>query len=89
MENRRIGMGPIPPVPEDYLTEQQLTKLDILKKFGWILVCIRRPENEESTIVLRHKQDHSIGIMKEDGTLTISEETKIRGGKLETDNFYT
>ncbi|MCU7864147.1 MAG: hypothetical protein KZQ92_09240 [Candidatus Thiodiazotropha sp. (ex Lucinoma borealis)] len=43
MENRRIGMGPIPPVPKDYLTEQQVTKLAILKKFGWILVCIRRP----------------------------------------------
>lgn len=32
MENRRIGMGPIPPVPKDYLTEQQVTKLAILKK---------------------------------------------------------
>ena len=75
---KRFGMGPIPKAPEYYLNELQVNGMPILKKFGWVLVCIRRPSVDEVTTILRNKRENAVGILGEDGILRVSESLRIR-----------
>jgi hypothetical protein len=75
---KRLGMGPVPKAPENYLNAQQVNGMSILRKFGWKLVCIRRPSIHEITTVFHNRQEGSVGILGEDGILRISDSLKIR-----------
>ena len=80
MTDQRNRMGPIPTDPENHITEQQVNGLMILKKFGWKLVCVRRPQTpiDASTTILRNKQEGAVGILEPNGILKISDSLKIR-----------
>lgn len=75
---KRWGMGPIPNAPENYLNERQVNGMPILRKFGWKLVCIRRPSVSEITTVFHNSHEGSVGILGEDGILRISDTLRIR-----------
>jgi hypothetical protein len=75
---KRVGMGPVPTEPEMYINEKQVAGMSILKKFGWNLVCIRRPNFSPPLTVLKNSQEKSIGILDKDGILKLSPELKIR-----------
>lgn len=75
---KRFGMGPVPKAPECYLNELQVNGMTILRKFGWKLVCIRRPSINEVTTVFLNRQEGSVGILGRDGILRISENLRIR-----------
>ncbi len=75
---KRFGMGPVPNAPEYYLNEQQVNGMSILRKFGWKLVCIRRPSIDEVTTIFHNKQEGSVGVLGQDGILRISSNLKIR-----------
>jgi hypothetical protein len=83
MSDKRNRMGPIPADPENHITEQQVNGLMILKKFGWKLVCVRRPKNpiETSTTILRNKQEGAVGVLESNGILKISDSLQIRKRK--------
>jgi hypothetical protein len=75
---KRVGMGPVPTSPEMYINEKQVEGMSILKKFGWKLVCIRRPDLGQALTVLKNSQEKSVGVLDEDGILKLSPELKIR-----------
>ena len=79
MEEKRIGLGPIPSEPEHYLNAQQVHGLTILRIFGWKLVCIRRAVDSSNTTILRNKRENALGILGDDGILRLSSQIKIRG----------
>ncbi|MES9970766.1 MAG: hypothetical protein ABW092_12100 [Candidatus Thiodiazotropha sp.] len=78
MENRRIGEGPIPPIPELYINKQQVHCLSILRKFGWKLVCIRRSDDINPSVILKNRAEGALGILETDGTLRIRIDLEIR-----------
>ena len=75
---KRLGLGPIPTSPEMYINEKQVDGMSILKKFGWRLVCIRRPLLGDALTLLKNSHDKTVGILGEDGILRIHPEIKIR-----------
>ncbi|MCU7919477.1 MAG: hypothetical protein KZQ88_18070 [Candidatus Thiodiazotropha sp. (ex Dulcina madagascariensis)] len=75
---KRLGMGPIPTSPEMYINEKQVDGMSILKKFGWKLVCIRRPQIGGVSTLLKHSHERGIGVLGVDGVLRIHPEIKIR-----------
>ena len=75
---KRFGMGPVPNSPEFYVNEQQVTGMSILRKFGWKLVCIRRPSFDEVMPIFRNSHENAVGILGADGILRISHDLRIR-----------
>jgi hypothetical protein len=75
---KRFGMGPIPKAPENYLNETQVNGMPILRKFGWKLVCIRRPSIDEIYTIFQNRQEGSVGVLGEDGILRISDSLQLR-----------
>lgn len=76
--DKRFGMGPVPTSPQYYLNETQVNGMSILRKFGWKLVCIRRPSVNEITTIFKNSQENSVGILGEDGILRVSCNLRIR-----------
>jgi hypothetical protein len=75
---KRVGLSPVPALPEMYINEQQVNGMSILMKFGWRLVCIRRLHMGSALTLLKHIQDHTVGVLGEDGILRLEPEIKIR-----------
>ncbi|MBT2969973.1 MAG: hypothetical protein KME56_13830 [Candidatus Thiodiazotropha sp. (ex Ctena orbiculata)] len=75
---QRIGMGPIPTEPKYYLNREQVNGLAVLRKFGWRIVCIRRPSLFETTTIMLHKNSNKLGVLGIDGILRITDNIKIR-----------
>jgi len=75
---KRFNMGPVPTRPEFYINETQVSGLSVLRKFGWKLVCIRRPSPDDVTTILRNNHENSVGVLGEDGVLRISRNLKVR-----------
>ena len=75
---KRFGMGPVPTSPECYVNEKQVDGMSILRKFGWKLVCIRRPSIDEITAIFKNSQENAVGILGEDGILRVSNDLRIR-----------
>jgi hypothetical protein len=83
--DKRIGMGPIPAKPKSYLKKEQVNGLTVLRKFGWRIVCIRRPSAVKTTTILIHKVTNKLGILGSDGILRLTDNIKIRAqGKPQT-----
>ncbi|MES9992643.1 MAG: hypothetical protein ABW098_11850 [Candidatus Thiodiazotropha sp.] len=78
MTNRRTGEGPIPSIPELYINEQQVHGLAILRKFGWKLVCIRRSDQLNPSVILKNRAEGVLAILQADGILRISQDLEIR-----------
>jgi hypothetical protein len=76
--DKRMGLGPIPTSPERYINEKQVDGLSILKKFGWKLICIRRPSGGISETLMKNGHEKSVGILGEDGILRINPDIQIR-----------
>jgi hypothetical protein len=76
--DKRLGLGPIPPSPEQFINEIQVDGLSILKKFGWKLICIRRPSGGTCETLVKNGHDKSVGILGEDGILRINPNIQIR-----------
>jgi hypothetical protein len=79
---KRFGMGPVPKTPKYYLNERQVNVMSILRKFGWKLVCIRRPSLDEITTIFHNRQEGSVGILGQDGILRINDSLKIRKARI-------
>ncbi|MES9972321.1 MAG: hypothetical protein ABW092_20000 [Candidatus Thiodiazotropha sp.] len=77
-DDKRLGKGPIPNSPERYINEKQVDGLSILKKFGWKLICIRRPSGGDCTTLMKNRQAQEVGILGEDGILRVNPEIQIR-----------
>jgi hypothetical protein len=75
---KRFGMGPVPTSPEFYVNEQQVNGMTILRKFGWKLVCIRRPSLEEIMPIFKNSHENAVGILGTDGILRICSDVRIR-----------
>jgi hypothetical protein len=76
--DKRLGKGPIPHSPERYINEKQVDGLSILKKFGWKLICIRRPSDGSITTVMKNGQAKEVGVLGEDGILRVNTDIQIR-----------
>lgn len=76
---KRFNMGPVPSCPEIYVNKTQVCGMSVLRKFGWKLVCIRRPSVDNVTTILRNSLENSLGVLGEDGILRISKNLKVRG----------
>ncbi|MCU7814896.1 MAG: hypothetical protein KZQ89_04750 [Candidatus Thiodiazotropha sp. (ex Lucinoma kastoroae)] len=77
-DDKRLGLGPIPISPENYINEKQVDGMTILKKFGWKLVCVRRPTIGEAITLLKNSHEQSVGVLGEDGILRIQPDIRIR-----------
>jgi hypothetical protein len=76
--DKRKGMGPIPSEPESYLKREQVNGLAVLRKFGWRIVCIRRPTRYHTTTILINKETRKLGVLGRDGILRLTDNIKIR-----------
>jgi hypothetical protein len=76
--DKRKGMGPIPSEPESYLKREQVNGLAVLRKFGWRIVCIRRPKKCITTTILINNETKKLGVLGSDGILRLTENIKIR-----------
>jgi hypothetical protein len=79
--DKRAGLGPIPSSPERYINEKQVDGLSILKKFGWKLICIRRPSEGTCETLMKNGHDKTVGILGQDGILRIDPDIQIRQSK--------
>jgi hypothetical protein len=71
-------MGPIPSDPSSYLKREQVNGLAVLRKFGWRIVCVRRPTVIDTTTILFNKHTKKLGILGSDGILRLTNNIKIR-----------
>ncbi|MEW8027353.1 MAG: hypothetical protein AB2809_05990 [Candidatus Thiodiazotropha sp.] len=71
-------MGPIPSEPKYYLKKEQVNGLAVLRKFGWRIVCIRRPSVFDTTTILFNKHTNKLGVLGSDGILRLTNNIKIR-----------
>lgn len=85
---KRFGMEPIPKAPEYYINKRQINGIPILEKFGWKLVCIRRPSLTEIIPILCNRDEGLVGILGEDGILRISDTLKIRRSTSRAATFH-
>lgn len=76
--DKRLGMGPIPEAPEAFINERQVNGMPILRKFGWKLLCVRRPSLQEATTILCNSREGLVGILGKDGILRVNDSLKIR-----------
>jgi hypothetical protein len=76
--DKRKGMGPIPSEPESYLRREQVNGLAVLRKFGWRIVCVRRPSKLVTTTILINNKTKKLGILGSDGILRLTDNIKIR-----------
>lgn len=81
--DKRIGMGPIPSEPKYYLKKEQVNGLAVLRKFGWRIVCIRRPSVFDTTTILSNKHTNKLGVLGSDGILQLTNNIKIRDNSKE------
>ncbi|MET0005295.1 MAG: hypothetical protein DBP02_12760 [gamma proteobacterium symbiont of Ctena orbiculata] len=81
--DKRIGMGPIPSEPKYYLKKEQVNGLAVLRKFGWRIVCIRRPSVFDTTTILLNKHTNKLGVLGSDGILRLTNNIKIRDNSKE------
>lgn len=78
MDDKRKGVPPIPEHVKEYLNEAQLGELHKIEGFGWHLMFIRRPLFMEKVAVVVNPEGNSIGILEEDGRLTLEPDIKLR-----------
>jgi hypothetical protein len=76
--DKRAGLGPIPSSPERYINEKQVDGLSILRKFGWKLICIRRPSEGICETLMKNGHDKTVGVLGQDGILRINPDIQIR-----------
>ena len=56
---------------DDMLNEEQLFTMNKMEGFGWKLAFIRRPLFQEIVAVLSHPDNHTYGILEDDGRLNM------------------
>ena len=78
MQERRMGIGPVPPSPKDFVTSQQASRLFDLRRSGWQLICIRRHDPDRPEIILGNQSESQTGILSADGSLRVSSRIKLR-----------
>jgi hypothetical protein len=78
MEERRIGESPVPDTHVHVINEQQLHGLEILGKFGWKLVCIRRPDDLNPSVILKNTKNGVLGTLETDGVLRLNNNLEVR-----------
>lgn len=78
MKERRRGVSPIPAVPDQYLNEDQMHGLTILKEYGWGLVCVRQQSEPHPITILKNRLNKSYGVLSKVGILVLSNDFKIR-----------
>jgi len=77
-EEKRTGDKPVPDDVKRYMNDAQLAELRKIEKFGWALVYIRRPLFQEPVIVVHDANGKSIGILEEDGRLSLEPDIETR-----------
>ena len=77
-EEKRKGMSPIPEILKEVLNEAQLSTLNKMEGFGWILEFVRRPLFQGVVPVLFHPNSKQHGVLEDDGTLNLQSNSKIR-----------
>lgn len=70
-EDKRIGDKPVPDDIENYLNDLQQSALKKIEEFGWGMKFIRRPLFMETLIVVTNTDGSSIGVLEDDGRLSI------------------
>jgi hypothetical protein len=78
MEERRNDKSPIPDSQVQVINEHQQHGLEILGKFGWKLVCIRRQDDINPSVILKNSEDGVLGTLEADGVLRLNSKLAIR-----------
>ena len=77
-EEKRKGVSPVPEDFKEVLNEAQLSTLNKMEEFGWILEFVRRPLFQGVVPVLFHPNSKQHGVLEDDGTLNLQSNSKIR-----------
>ena len=77
-EEKRGDQKAIPDNVDDYLNDLQKVILGKISKFGWSLKFVRRPDNEQPTIVIQDQDGKKIGVMLDDGGINFDTGLKLR-----------
>lgn len=76
--DKRKGDKPLPDEIKEYLNDAQLTGLHNIEAFGWQLKFIRRPLFQDPVAVVVNPDGTSIGILEEDGRITLEPDIGVR-----------
>lgn len=76
--DKRKGDKPIPDDVKNYLNDAQLAVLLKIEGFGWSLRYIRRPLFLEPVVIVTNADGSSIGILEDDGRLSIEPDIETR-----------
>ncbi|MEW8208695.1 MAG: hypothetical protein AB2746_21440 [Candidatus Thiodiazotropha taylori] len=82
MEERRFNGSPIPDTEIQVINQQQLHGLDILSKFGWKLVCVRKANDLNPAVILENRQNGVLGTLETDGVLRLNSNLAIRRSRV-------
>ncbi|WP_188150040.1 hypothetical protein [Teredinibacter waterburyi] len=77
----REKRGAQPPIPrnlEEFLNEEQLLSLRLMRGFGWSLAFIRRPLFQEPLVVVTSDEQNKVGILEPDGSINTRESVAMR-----------
>jgi len=77
-EEKRKGVSPNPEILKEVLNEAQLSTLNKMEGFGWMLEFVRRPLFQGVVPVLFHPNSKQHGVLEDDGTLNLQSNSKIR-----------
>lgn len=76
--DKRQGQQPLPPRLEEALNELQMLALRQMEGFGWELRFVRRPLFQEPVSVIFSANGDKIGVLEEDGRITLDADIKVR-----------
>ena len=83
MEKRK-GLAAIPQPIGFFLNAKQIRAIDILERFGWSLVCVRREGCHDLMPVLWNHREKRPGVLEADGVLSTRSNIRLRVKQKET-----
>jgi len=77
-EEKRKGVSPIPEILKEVLNEAQLSTLNKMEEFGWMLEFVRRPLFQGVVPMLFHPDSKQHGVLEDNGAFNMQFDSKIR-----------
>lgn len=77
-KERRRGLDSVPGSLESYLNPSQMTTLQQVENFGWVLRYVRRPLFMEPVPILYHRDMQQYAVLEMDGGLNRNVDVALR-----------
>ena len=78
-QEKRGRMAPVPSHLDRYLTPDQLNTINYLEHYGWKLYFIRRPLNQQPTVIMINRDMGTVCLLEKEGHVDMHPTVTLRG----------